>query len=214
MVRMWSFLALIAVSASLPAGATTYLVRPDGSGDFPTIQAAVDGTAAGDVIELADGTFQGAGNRDVSYHGKAVTIRSQSGIAWRCVIDCQGSTSAAHRAFLFTSGEGPGSVLDGVTITHGYKIWGGGISVTGSNASPRIRNCIFTDNISPDSEGGGLCIQSDATPLVSGCVFTGNRAWGGGGLSITNGMGMQGPIVTGCTFYGNEASEEGGGVRL
>jgi hypothetical protein len=73
------------------AGATTYLVRPDGTGDFPTIQAAVAASASGDVIELANGTFTGPGNRDVDYLSKLVTIRSQSGNPEACVIDCQGS---------------------------------------------------------------------------------------------------------------------------
>src|SRR5512140_630920 len=38
--------------------ARTIVVRPDGSGDYPTIQAAVDAAApSGDVIQLASGTF-------------------------------------------------------------------------------------------------------------------------------------------------------------
>ena len=39
------------VALLLPtAGATTYLVRPDGTGGFPTIQTVVDAAAAGDPI--------------------------------------------------------------------------------------------------------------------------------------------------------------------
>ena len=34
--------------------ATYYLIQPDGSGDFPTIQAALDQAAAGDLIALAN----------------------------------------------------------------------------------------------------------------------------------------------------------------
>jgi hypothetical protein len=40
-------------------------VAPDGSGDAPTIQAAIDSSAPQDVVELADGTFIGPGNRDL-----------------------------------------------------------------------------------------------------------------------------------------------------
>jgi len=63
---------------AMPAWSDTCLVRPDGSGDFATIQAALDAARDGDVIELADGTFTGEGNRDVHFLGKAVTVRSQS----------------------------------------------------------------------------------------------------------------------------------------
>ena len=44
-------IGLIVLTLS-PAIATTWLVLPDGSGDFPTILNAVAGSAAGDVIEL------------------------------------------------------------------------------------------------------------------------------------------------------------------
>jgi pectin methylesterase-like acyl-CoA thioesterase len=35
--------------------ADVFVVSPDGSGDFPTIQAAVDAASDGDDIELTDG---------------------------------------------------------------------------------------------------------------------------------------------------------------
>ena len=70
------------------ASAATYVVQPDGTGDFPTIQAAINAVVDTDIIELADGTFTGDGNRDLDYLGKAITIRSQSGDPSVCVIDC------------------------------------------------------------------------------------------------------------------------------
>ena len=53
----------------------TYIVNPEGTGDFPTIQAAVDAASDGDLIELADGTFTGDGNRDIDY----LTIIDEAG---------------------------------------------------------------------------------------------------------------------------------------
>ena len=49
--------------------------------DAPTIQAAIDAAADGDIIALADQTFTGPGNRDLSFAGKAITIGSASGDA-------------------------------------------------------------------------------------------------------------------------------------
>ena len=86
-----------------PALAATYLVHPDGTGDFPTIQDAIAAAASGDVIELGDGVFVGAGNRDVSFQGKALTVRSQSGDPSVCVLDCQGAPVDLHRGFSFES---------------------------------------------------------------------------------------------------------------
>ena len=106
----------LAVSVS----ATIHVVKPDGTGDFPTIQAAVDASTDGAIVELTDGTFAGDGNRDIDYARKAIVIRSQSGNPDACIIDCQGSAPEPHRGFLFTNDEGPDSVLEGFTITNGF----------------------------------------------------------------------------------------------
>ena len=133
-----------------PAGATTYLVKPDGTGDFPTIDAAIEAEEVvdGDVIELADGVFTGPNNRDLYFRGKAITVRSQSDNPKTCIIDCQ----EYARAFVFAYGEGPSSVLEAVTITRGYGSSGGGIYI--SSSSPTIRRCIFTGNRAGD--GGAI----------------------------------------------------------
>lgn len=185
--------------------ATTYLVRPDGTGDFPTIQAAVDGSVAGDVIELANGTFIGPGNRDVDYRGKAVTIRSQSGLPEGCVIDCQGSETEPHRAFLIYA-DAEWLALEGVTIVGGCHDWGGGVHAAGE--APMVRGCRFIDNQSPGSEGGGLCCAGNDAEIVE-CWFRNNSAFHGGGASA---CGMY-ATFTRCTFVNNTAVEEGGGAR-
>jgi hypothetical protein len=113
---------------STPALATTYLVRPDGTGDFPTIQTAIHVAFPGDIIELADGTFTGDGNRDIDFLGKPITVRSQSGDRDACIIDCQGSFEEYHRGFLFIAGEGPESILEGITIRNGGEFGFGGLN--------------------------------------------------------------------------------------
>ncbi|MCK4412604.1 MAG: hypothetical protein KAY32_03575, partial [Candidatus Eisenbacteria sp.] len=77
------------------------LVRPDGSGDYATIQDAINASWSGDVVALTDGTYSGPGNRDIDFLGKAITVRSLSGIAASCVVDCQ----ALGRGFHFHYGE-------------------------------------------------------------------------------------------------------------
>jgi hypothetical protein len=80
-------LAIVLTASGFSARATTHVVRPDGGGDSPDIQAAIDAATDGDIVELTDGTFTGDGNRDIDYKGKALTVRSQSGNPEGCIID-------------------------------------------------------------------------------------------------------------------------------
>ena len=74
-------------------------VEADGTGDQPTIQAALVVAFDGDIVELGDGVFRGLGNREVRFLGKDVTLLSASGNPETCVIDCQGSPANPYRAF-------------------------------------------------------------------------------------------------------------------
>jgi hypothetical protein len=104
------------------ARATTYLVTPEGTGDFPTIQAAIDSVQDGDTIMLADGAFTGEGNRNLDLGGKAITICSRSGNAAACVIDCgecAPESGQLRRGFFFHSGEDSVSIVRALTIANG-----------------------------------------------------------------------------------------------
>ena len=186
------------------ASATTYVVEPDGSGDFPTIQLAINASSDGDIIELADGTFTGAGNRDVDFAGRAVTVRSQSGDPETCVIECEGSEADPHRGFIFQSDEGPESIIEGITVAHGWaEYYGGGIFCDG-DASPTVVNCALVDNEA--AMGGGMC--GGILSTLTGCAFIGNESVRGGGLARA-----WATVLTDCEFLGNKA-RYGGGIYI
>ncbi|MCP4679609.1 MAG: hypothetical protein GY854_29775, partial [Deltaproteobacteria bacterium] len=70
----------------------------------PTIQEGINAAATGDTVLIADGTYTGEGNRDISFGGKAITVTSVNG-AESTIIDCEYS----GRGFIFDNGEGQGS---------------------------------------------------------------------------------------------------------
>lgn len=213
-------LTLVCFASLLPGTShgTTFVVRPDGTGDFPTIQNAINAAVDGDVIELADGTFLGDGNRDLSYLGKAITVRSQGG-ATNCIIDPEGAPNLEHNGFRFTSNEGAASVLEGVTITHG-NFAGGGLTVL---SSPLIRDCVITANGAGgyhfDGFGGGIQVGGGTARFI-GCTISSNTALqGGSGHTRGGGVYVYGgsPTFTSCAIEGNGASgaySRGGGVDI
>ncbi len=162
-----------------PATGATYVVRPDGTGDFPTIQAAIDAVLDGDIIELTDGVFQGEGNRDILWVDKEVTVRSQSGDPYSCTLDCEGTSRRSHWG-IYIEGVDPEARLEGVTVRDAYSGLGGGVWL--EDSSPAIARCLFLNNIGVD--GGGLLINGASLPTVSRCTFAGNIAGYGGGVCI------------------------------
>ena len=104
---------------SMTCYGAVYLVKPDGTGDYPTIQGAIDAAEKGDEILLAGGVFKGRGNMDIDFLGKAITVRSQSGFAQDSIIDAEGIQWEPRRGFDFQMGEGNDSVVRDITIING-----------------------------------------------------------------------------------------------
>jgi hypothetical protein len=181
--------------------------------EYPTIQAAIDAASKGETVLVADGIYQGQGNRDLDFGGKAITVQSEYGPQF-CVIDCQGSVDEPRCGFYFHNAEGADSVLSGFTITGGYAEYigyiGGGIVCYKSN--PTIENCILANNVGV--YGGGMA-DTNSSPTVTNCQFIGNAAHlMGGGMDNYN---DSHPIVTDCTFINNitdssYSDEFGGGA--
>ncbi len=189
-----------------PCFADIIVVDANGTGDYPTIHAAINApsTVAGDIIELQPGTYTGG---FISFLGKAITVRSidpcDLDVVATTVIDCDGPVCG----FYFHSGEDANSVLSGLTIINGDFYTGSGILCESS--SPTITNCIISGNIA--RLGGGIYCDS-SSPTISNCIVSDNRAMGpgdGGGIYC---CANSSPVITNCTISGNSAGHSGGGI--
>lgn len=176
------------------SGATNIYVP----GNYPTIQEGINAAVNGDTVWVADGTYTGAGNKDLYFGGKAITVRSENG-ANACIINCEGS----GRGFYFHSGEGLDSVLDGFTIRNGF-ISGDGGGIYCESSSPSIINCNISGNGA--YSGGGIC-ESSSSPSITNCTIIGNFAEGGGGICSFGSS-----TITNCTISDNYALWSGGGI--
>jgi len=182
---------------------------PDGSGEVPTIQAAVQAAADGDTILLANGVFQGDGNRDIDLGERELVIRSETNDPSSCVIDCGATQSDPHRGFLIRSGQGPGTAIKWIKITNAYAELGGGILCEGS--SPTLLGLTFFQN---EAREGGAVACERAAPVIDGCIFDSNFASenGGGLLCGTRFGDNKAAQIRSCVFVGNIALGRGGGI--
>jgi hypothetical protein len=125
---LFSFLCLFS-----PAFARTITVKSDATGDYPTIQAAIDAAVTDDVINLQPGTYTGTGNRDIDFKGKAITVRGATGEPNDCVIKCSEGNCSCN-GILFQSSEDSNSIVESVTIQGFREVsWSGGAGILCEN---------------------------------------------------------------------------------
>jgi len=201
--------------------------------EYATIQAAVNACQDFDIVIIAPGRYYGSGNRNITFNGKAITVRSTDPsdpqFVNTTVIDCEGK----GRGFAFYMGENADSTVAGLTVTNGYALLGGAIYCY-NNSSPSITNCVFSTNsavlggaiactnsnsrskitnckVTANSAlvGGGGIYCNGASPIIRNCIISGNFAPNGGAMYSHN---VGNPVVANSTISGNAASSSAGGV--
>jgi len=173
--------------------------------EYPTIGSAIDVAVSGrDTVVVSDGLYTGAGNWQLGFQGKSITVRSENGPE-SCIIHCE-DERYARRGLWFFENEDANAVVEGFTIRNATT----GIHIGG--CSPTIRNCIITNCES--AEGAGVSVYGSDS-LISDCVIVGNRASREGGGIMCEDSNL---TVMRCTISGNTAydpfpgSGTGGGI--
>lgn len=191
-----------------------------------TIQSAYSLASDGDIIHVADGVYE-----KISVNGeKRVTIRSENGPE---VTTIDGDGAARCASFYYSDWTTPFTdvVVDGFTLTGGYRDGSGGGAYGGT-----FRNCRIVGNVCTRSGGAGyganMCdctIVSNVAGNCAGAVYEGKiescivmhnvaTNWGGAfyGCQVRNsviagnycgeaGGGAYGGVLLGCTVFANSA---------
>jgi parallel beta-helix repeat protein len=170
---------------------------------YDNIQAAIDDANNNQTIVLIMDTHKGAGNKNVDFNSKAVTVQSINPndltVIQSTIIDCENNA----RAFVFDGGEDANAVIKGLTIVNGGGNYQGVIYCHGS--SPTIKNCIIRNNSMQN--GGAIYCGYNSNATIANCIITGNSAAiGGGGLFAY----QSDPTFVNCSIIGNKALEGGG----
>lgn len=186
------------------AVADTLIVDLSGSGDYTTIQPALNAAVEGDTILVIPGTYTGAENRDLDFGGKNLILRSNGGDPRDTVIDCE----FLGRAIILNSAQDRSCIIENLSFRNGLHASSGG-AIYCFGASPSVRYCYFTEN---DAVQGG-CIYAlgsgDVGMLIENCHFDDNNGSYGAGIFAT---GLLAPSITQCLFTHNVSDLKGGGI--
>ena len=188
-------------------------------GDYETIQAAINASEEGSIIEVARGIY----TENIDFKGKSLILRSEDpgdySVVEATVID-GGRNGPVIR---FAGGESSNTVLKGFTITGGsghrerlslehieqeniIGYLGGGILVS-NNSKPRIEKNIIEDNFA--DYGGGIAVY-EANPIILDNAIKSNHAqfYGGGLLAVKTGS----LDINNNVIENNSAEKKGGAV--
>ncbi|MBZ0267860.1 hypothetical protein K8I85_06880 [bacterium] len=197
-VRRFLLAILALLSAASAVSAAVWNVNPGGTGDAPTIQAAFDLAAPGDVIMLAPGTYQDDNTRGLSGY----------------LFQASNASAVAHMSagVSITSSGGPEvTFLDAQGVRHGLVAADVGFcSVSGIT----FRRCITTGSGGgTDKWGAGLLAYRSSVTIENNrfvdCVANNNGA--GGGVGLQGGFGQ---LVRDNLFLRNTAEDDGAGLAL
>jgi hypothetical protein len=204
-MKQFFFLLLNLLSVLLVA--QTITVKQDSTGNFTTIQDAIDHAWNGDTVLVWPGTYF----ENIDFKGKSITLGSltlttgDTDYKYSTIIDGNQTSSC-----IVINHNEANAVINGFTLQHGIgahitpdftDFRGGGLCVYDSHAS--VYNCVIKDNRAKTFGGGISCAGNNSHHLfLSGVSIHDNRAYMVGGLSIY-GNSVTFDSINRCNIYNN-----------
>jgi len=195
-------MAVIVLLSLSAYGATIHVPN-----DYPTIQKAINASSNRDSVVVADGEYQ----ENIVYHGKQITVMSESANPGLCIIDggkkgpCVSMSGGISGNICSVK-----SVIQGFTITNGLDT-GGGVYAWGNGFT--VKNCYFTGNSGElnyyDQCGVSIYARVYDYWVIEDCVFDGEENDGAATrCSIVNINGMWATYYSDwCIFRNNIVSD-------
>ncbi len=188
---------LILLAFTSTASAATLRVEQDGSGDYTSIQDAIDAADYGDRIEVGPGEyfealdFAGVELELVSTDGPELTILDPT------------YAEGTYNAITLTAGEAGVTRVEGFTLRsvhgtlrHGIRVAYGEVTIVDTRF----------DSLDASSNGGGILVESGIVHL-EGCTFTETRGDLGGAIYLGEGSSMD---AVDLSIEGASATKGGG----
>ncbi|MBD3160609.1 MAG: hypothetical protein GF346_00635 [Candidatus Eisenbacteria bacterium] len=237
-MRRSGFAALVIGFLALCAGpgaAETWNVEQDGSGDFLTIQAAIDAASSGDLVLVGPGRYTDLHEDE---EGAPTIVALKSGVEIRStdgpdatILDAE---AEGERRAVSAYGVDNGSRLAGFTIRGGDAPTGGGVYLYASEAhitgnrvvdnlagegagiacdgpgTPRIEGNEVRDNVACCGPGGGILCTGGSSAEIIANVVERNEGFGGGGI----GLSQAGAPLVAENEVGRNVGLSGGGLAV
>ncbi len=169
------------------AAAATLAVEADGSGDYTSIQAAINAANEGDTVAVGPGTYSEA----IEVASKTVTIASTDG-ASATTLDATGRASSAISVW-------SGATISGLTVVNEG---GRGLLVYGAAA---LRDVVMEDIGSSDIDGGAAYVNTGSLTMSESTIAGGQGSLGM--VYLTDGASF---TATDTTFEESETTSGGG----
>ncbi len=192
-IRLLSLFVVLTVSA---AGAATIHVPVD----HASVGLAVAAAADGDTVQVAAGTYSGAGNHDIQIDGMGLVLIAPDGPELT-IIDCQGLGLG------FNIRNGADVHIEGFTILNASG--GNGSAVVVYQSTAVIASCVFELNSVSMNAGAVWIGYTTSSSSVLDCEFRGNTSvYRAGALMIDHAEAQ----IARCLFVENTAGTLGGGA--
>jgi len=205
---MHKLLGALLVAMASEANAVTYHLDAAGTGDYPSIAAAIAAANPGDSILLAAGLYLGAGNTQLDYGGKDIVIAGAGPEV--TILPCMDSGVPVLR---FENGETRAAVLRDLTLRNNYHYYAP-TGVIVEDASPSLINLHLEGFGGGSFYFGGGALYADGSSLLLQDAEV-RDCWHRGGLALYGGAPvLERVLVENCHTSNPEYGASGGGIRV